>query len=98
MGMYATFTFTEAGIRVIQSTFCVPFCHLLISKKNLKILSGINAIAVSNNLDPDQARHFVRHDLCSKSWQMLICYFPVSSADNFCKQFGPRPGPTKCRA
>ena len=23
---------------------------------------------------------------------------PLSSADDFCKQFGPRSGPTKCRA
>ena len=25
-------------------------------------------------------------------------YLIVSSADNFCTQFGPRSGPTKCRA
>ena len=28
----------------------------------------------------------------------LILYVPVSSADNLCKQFGPRSGPTKCWA
>ena len=28
----------------------------------------------------------------------LTLYLLVSSADNLCKQFGPRSGPTKCRA
>ena len=28
----------------------------------------------------------------------LTLYLPESSADNFCKQFGPRSGLTKCRA
>ena len=28
----------------------------------------------------------------------LYLHVLVSSADNFCKQFGPRSGPTKCRA
>ena len=28
----------------------------------------------------------------------LTLYLLASSADNFCKQFGPRSGPTKCRA
>ena len=28
----------------------------------------------------------------------LTLYLLVSSADNFCKQFGPRSGPTKCQA
>ena len=28
----------------------------------------------------------------------LIVHLLVSSADKFCKQFGPRSGPTKCRA
>ena len=27
-----------------------------------------------------------------------VCFFLVSSADNLYKQFGPRSGPTKCRA
>ena len=29
---------------------------------------------------------------------ILTLYLLMSSADNFCKQFGPRSGPTKCRA
>ena len=29
---------------------------------------------------------------------ILTPYLLVSNADNLCKQFGPRPGPTKCRA
>ena len=29
---------------------------------------------------------------------LLSLYLLVSSADNFCKQFGPRSGPTKCQA
>ena len=28
----------------------------------------------------------------------LTCYLLVSSAENFCKQFGPRSGLTNCRA
>ena len=28
--------------------------------------------------------------------KLLILYLLVLSADNFCKQFGPRSGPTKC--
>ena len=28
----------------------------------------------------------------------LSCCILVSSVDNLCKQLGPRPGPTKCRA
>ena len=30
--------------------------------------------------------------------QPLTLYFLVSYADNFCKQIGPRSGPTECRA
>ena len=30
--------------------------------------------------------------------EFLTLYFLVSSADSLCKQFGPRSGPTKCRA
>ena len=29
---------------------------------------------------------------------VLTLYLLVSSSDNFCKQFGPRTGPTKCEA
>ena len=29
--------------------------------------------------------------------RLLILYLPASSADNFCKQFGPRSGPVKCQ-
>ena len=40
-------------------------------------------------------------NVCPKTSQLLqlitLCLL-VSSADNFCKKFGPRPGPTKCRA
>ena len=28
---------------------------------------------------------------------VLACCLPVSSADNLCKQFRRRPGPTKCQ-
>ena len=38
---------------------------------------------------------------CTQSGQIVkglpLCQ-PVPSADNLCKQFGPRSGPTKCRA
>ena len=33
--------------------------------------------------------------ICSRN---ITLYLLVSSADNLCKQFGPRPGPTSCRA
>ena len=29
---------------------------------------------------------------------ILILCLPVSSADNLCKKYGPKSGPTKCRA
>ena len=32
------------------------------------------------------------------SYILFTLYLLVSSADNFCKQFGPRSVPTKCRA
>ena len=33
-----------------------------------------------------------------KTFEHLTLYLLVSSGDNFCKQFGFRSGPTKCRA
>ena len=30
--------------------------------------------------------------------KLMTLHLQVTSADNLCKQFGPRPGPTKCRA
>ena len=51
-------------------------------------------VCFANSLDPDQARQNVA------LWHVkiiLTLYLLVSSADNFCKQFGPRSGPTKLR-
>ena len=62
------------------------FCRLLIfSKSTFWKISFRNSIRVSNSLDPDQARHFVRSDLgpnCLQrlsadgtiSWFSVICW------------------------
>ena len=39
-----------------------------------------------------------RHILNVSAFFLLSLCLLMSSADNLCKQFGPRPGPTKCRA
>ena len=48
------------------------FCHLLIIFKIFFIENSFrNTIRVSNNLDPDQARHFVGRDLGPNCLQRL---------------------------
>ena len=42
--------------------------------------------------------YFFQHECSLTKYYILTLYLLESSADNFCKQFGPRSGPTKCRA
>ena len=57
------------------------FCfHVVFFKINLLENSFRNTIRVSNSLDPDQARHFVRPDLGPK------CLPKFSADDNGCKE------------
>ena len=59
---------------LINSAYWVIF-HASLSKINFSKKSSRNTIRVSNSLDPDQARHFVRPDLGPNCLQRL-------SADN----------------
>ena len=63
--------------------------------------------AFTNSLEPDQARQIVGPDpdqncvtlivLLTECWRKSLKIIP--SADSLCgKQFGPRSGPTRCRA
>ena len=55
-------------------------------------------LLMSNRLDSDQARHFVRPYLGPKCLQRLSADNTRRQRDNLCKQFGPRLGPTQHQA
>ena len=58
------------------------------------VIASCNDVPVKDTQNPKSSVTYVGI-LC---YLDLNLYFLVSSADNFCKQFGPRPGLTKCRA
>ena len=52
--------------------FCMLFCRLMNFPKSTFLKNSFrNTISVSNSLDPDQARHFVRPDLGPKCLQRV---------------------------
>ena len=58
-----------------------------------------NNIIASVQLDELELARMPRRKDGSVVWYLIICQLPVvSSADNFCKQFGPRSGSTLCGA
>ena len=77
-----------------RGDFLYPVCCLPIFKKKQQLRN------TSNILDPDMGPNF---NYCKSYQQMTLVgeeftnYLLVSSADNLCKQFGSRSGPTCCR-
>ena len=52
-----------------------------------------------HSINPDVSLNLYPHSLYKfLVYKRLTLYLPVSSADNLCKQFGPRSVPTKCQA
>ena len=64
---------TSALVNIIA--FIIPSHFIIVPYFTLWIIDFFNTIRVSNNLDPDQARHFVGPDLGPNCLQIL-------SADN----------------
>ena len=64
---------------------CLGLHYLPMSHKKDARLISVNTDSI----------HKYVHALCMDLLRHLTLSLVVSSADNLCKQFGPRPGPTK---
>ena len=83
--------------QIAPSICCMQFCTLSFAFFSsflfLKYSFKITIIKASNSMDPDHA--WPAANLCPNCLQSITPYLLVLSADNLCKQFEPRSGPTK---
>ena len=68
---FKNYIFAKVYFDHIYFTFIIPSHFIIVPYLTLCVLDSFNTIRVSNSLDPDQARHFVRHYLGPNCLQRL---------------------------